>query len=246
MGILLLLFVFVLPTERNPDRIFDFYDASINLPAILNDPRKARPSDFLTRTWGEGFVESAVLPSPRIVDIDMSVFRAYIHSINIREALLKGTCSLADVSGRQIAVRSQKQNSDSSAELDSIPQLFFSQSFSLDNPVTFREVFGSCRLSDKDGLKSLRLTQEKLAHFLDFVEAEIARVVSVRAEAFFGVVISHDLLQERMETSQHKVNAARNSLQSVANIFVKPAIKNMTLVQVRTVSLIRKRLKIKC
>lgn len=204
-----------LSVERNPDRIFDFYDASVNLPAILNDPRKPRPNDFLTRTWGEGFVESTVAPSSRIVDIDMSVFRAYIHSINIREVLLKGTCSMADVAGRQISARTSKQTSSAAAELDSIPQLFFNQSFSLENPVVFRDVFGSWKLSEKDSLKTLRATQERLAHFLDFVEAEIARVVSVRAEAFFGMVISHDLLQERMATSQEKVTAARNSLQAV-------------------------------
>lgn len=53
-----------------------------NLPAVLNDPRKAkREVDFFTKTWGDGFIDksSHVAPNYSLPTINKSHFEAYIH-----------------------------------------------------------------------------------------------------------------------------------------------------------------------
>ena len=41
----------------------------------------------------------------------------------------------------------------------------------------------------------------KLSHYLDLVEVQIARQISLRSEAFFHAVTSHDKLQENMSST---------------------------------------------
>ena len=59
------------------------YSSTVNLPAVLNDPRKARrETDFFTKTWGETFVEkSEILPSPYLPNITRSYFQRYLRHI---------------------------------------------------------------------------------------------------------------------------------------------------------------------
>lgn len=58
------------------------YSASQNLPAVLNDPFKGKQSNFLTRTWGDGFVEKVDIPkSPYLPEITMQHFETYLKKI---------------------------------------------------------------------------------------------------------------------------------------------------------------------
>ena len=59
------------------------YNASVNLPAVLNDPRLAkRETDFFTKTWGEAFEKKDVLPSPYLPEINRSHFEKYLSRIS--------------------------------------------------------------------------------------------------------------------------------------------------------------------
>ena len=54
------------------------HNASVNLPALLNDPRLARrETDFFTKTWGQNFEKSEVIPSPYIPHIEAEHFEKY-------------------------------------------------------------------------------------------------------------------------------------------------------------------------
>jgi len=58
------------------------YSAIQNLPAVLNDPFKGKQSNFLTRTWGDGFVEKVDIPkSPYLPEITMQHFEMYLKKI---------------------------------------------------------------------------------------------------------------------------------------------------------------------
>jgi vacuolar protein sorting-associated protein 54 len=46
--------------------------------------------------------------------------------------------------------------------------------------------------------QSSKLLQEKLSHYLDIVEVQIARQVSCKSEAFFHAMTSHDDLDNHM------------------------------------------------
>lgn len=56
------------------------YQSSINLPALLNDPRLSkRETDFFTKTWGDAFENTLILPSPYLREITRSHFEKYLH-----------------------------------------------------------------------------------------------------------------------------------------------------------------------
>lgn len=60
------------------------YNATVNLPAALNDPnRTKRETDFFTKTWGQDFYEHSHIPqSPYIPDINRKYFDKYKHRIS--------------------------------------------------------------------------------------------------------------------------------------------------------------------
>lgn len=63
--------------EGNPS--WTVYSAVQNLPAVLNDPNKGKQTNFLTKTWGDTFVEKVDIPkSPYLPDITMQHFDMYL------------------------------------------------------------------------------------------------------------------------------------------------------------------------
>lgn len=74
-------------TNTDPNIVQDQYkwtihNASVNLPALLNDPRLARrETDFFTKTWGQNFEKIDVLPSPYIPDIEPEHFDKFMRKI---------------------------------------------------------------------------------------------------------------------------------------------------------------------
>lgn len=68
--------------DDNKGPTWTIYSASQNLPAVLNDPRKGKQSNFFTKTWGDGFVERVDIPkSPYLQDINIHHFDSYIKKI---------------------------------------------------------------------------------------------------------------------------------------------------------------------
>lgn len=76
------------------------YSAAQNLPAVLNDPFKGKQSNFLTRTWGDGFVEKIDIPkSPYLSEVTMQHFEMYLKKIarviihTIQQSLINIICN---------------------------------------------------------------------------------------------------------------------------------------------------------
>ena len=50
----------------------------------------------------------------------------------------------------------------------------------------------------------------QLSHYLDVVEVQIAKQISLRSEAFFHAMSSHDALQENMKTTCAAIKRLRS------------------------------------
>ena len=71
------------------------FKSSVNLPAVLNDPRLVkRETDFFTKTWGVDFYErSSISPSHTLPEINRVHFEQYIRrtaAVSIYADLLIG------------------------------------------------------------------------------------------------------------------------------------------------------------
>lgn len=65
-----------------PEASWTVYSAAQNLPAVLNDPNKGKQSNFLTRTWGDAFIEKIDIPkSPHLPEITIQHFESYLKKI---------------------------------------------------------------------------------------------------------------------------------------------------------------------
>ena len=60
------------------------HNATVNLPALLNDPRLVkRETDFFTKTWGQSFERVEILPSPYVPEIGPEHFEKYIRKTSV-------------------------------------------------------------------------------------------------------------------------------------------------------------------
>lgn len=107
--------------------------------------------------------------------------------------------------------------------------------FDLGNLATFREALPlQLQSSDQDGLPSSsnkwtsrtrtddpaqtsRLLHEKLTHFLDRVEIQLARQIALKSEDFFRTISSQDTLTEDIVLLQKDVAFLREKLGSITN-----------------------------
>lgn len=61
---------------------WSIYSAAQNFPAVLNDPNRGKQSNFLTKTWGDSFIEKIDIPkSPFLPDVTMQHFELYLKKI---------------------------------------------------------------------------------------------------------------------------------------------------------------------
>lgn len=97
------------------------------------------------------------------------------------------------------------------AELERIPTVFHSQTFDLSDISLFNQIFPWSDIQSTQ-TKSKRLLQEKLSHYLDKVEVQIARQVALKSDAFFSVLTSHDDLQARLKASLQSITVLRNKV----------------------------------
>ena len=65
-----------------PSTTWSVYSAARNLPAVLNDPNKGKQSNFLTKTWGDSFIEKADVPKCTFIpDITVHHLESYLKKI---------------------------------------------------------------------------------------------------------------------------------------------------------------------
>lgn len=68
------------PSVVEDQHKWSMFKSSVNLPAVLNDPRLLkRETDFFTKTWGVDFYErSSISPSHLLPEINRAHFEQYI------------------------------------------------------------------------------------------------------------------------------------------------------------------------
>eukprot|EP00911_Craspedida_sp_UC1_P002504 UC1_evm1s1861 len=203
-------------------------DYSLNLAAVLNDPRRrARDTDLFTRDWGDAFVPvpvGSIPPSPRLRVPSQKQLRGvrnrFAAECESRRLEARKRIASATIRGRDLETLSA---------LDTVPQLFFEASFDLRRPETFEAVIqpnggGGSGGSDAGGgggggsgggdgmMTSSRLQQERLSHYLDIIEVELARQIAMRSERFFGAVSSHEELAATVALTVSQIASYRKRL----------------------------------
>ncbi|XP_052275668.1 vacuolar protein sorting-associated protein 54-like isoform X1 [Dreissena polymorpha] len=217
------------------------FNSKVNLPAALNDPRLLkRETDFFTKTWGVDFYEKPYLPmSPHVQEINWSHFESYVRQTSGRyKKHNKQLQSLSEKNESQLT-KTVRQAEKNRTELEQIPKLFLMPNFNLENPDTFSAVFPWTQVEeskiDQPGARhSSKLLQEKLSHYLDIVEVQIAQQISRRSEAFFHAMASHDVLQEKMKATCARIKYLRDKMHQMDAMMARGSLKVVKMTQSRS------------
>uniref|UniRef100_A0A5F8HBB1 Vacuolar protein sorting-associated protein 54 n=1 Tax=Monodelphis domestica TaxID=13616 RepID=A0A5F8HBB1_MONDO len=176
------------------------YHSKVNLPAALNDPRLAkRESDFFTKTWGQDFVDTEVMPSFYLPQISKEHFAIYQQEIS---------------------------------------QIFLKPDFALEDPLTFNSVLPWSHFNTAGGkgnrdAASSKLLQEKLSHYLDIVEVNIAHQISLRSEAFFHAMTSQHELQDYLKKTSQAVKMLRDKIAQIDKVMCEGSLHILRLALTR-------------
>ncbi|XP_046388598.1 vacuolar protein sorting-associated protein 54 isoform X3 [Ischnura elegans] len=238
------------PNVVNDGAKWSIFSSTQNLPAVLNDPNRGKQKDFFTKIWGDGFVEKAEIPKhPYLPEITAAHFENYIKKISkryrkhvrINHSVPKPSLDdelLQHFPSLRAAKSLDKIHSDTSG----IPKIFLQPTLDLTNLDTFNAVYNSSKeagspLPVKDGPScsntSGKLLQERLSHYLDLVEVQIAHQVSQKSEAFFEAMSSHDALMEQLTQTISVVKTLREKIHHIDKVLVKDSLEIMKLERVR-------------
>ncbi|NXJ66092.1 VPS54 protein, partial [Rostratula benghalensis] len=210
------------------------YHSKVNLPAALNDPRLAkRESDFFTKTWGVDFVDTEVTPSFYLPQITKEHFALYLQEISPREKVherCKNICTPKDSFERTLLHTHDKSRTD----LEQVPKIFMKPDFALEDSLTFNAVLPWSHFSTAGGkgnrdAASSRLLQEKLSHYLDIVEVNIAHQISLRSEAFFHAMTSQHELQDYLRKTSQAVKLLREKIAKIDKVMCEGSLRVLRL-----------------
>ncbi|KAG1681997.1 Vacuolar protein sorting-associated protein 54 [Nymphon striatum] len=225
---------------------YSFYSSNLNLPAVLNDPRKSkRESDFFTKTWGEGFIDKSdhVAPNYALPNVSRSEFESYLaRTAKRHKKHLRRSAQIAarNDPSKQAAVVSSLTNlhiSNSSLDknefdVDVIPKIFLQPAFDLKNQETFQAVLPWNQINSTNGSSS-KLLQEKLTHYLDIVEVHIAKQILQRSDAFFHAMSSHDELTDQLEMTVRAVRHLRDKISAIDSVLARGSFEILRKTQSR-------------
>ncbi|XP_010291321.1 PREDICTED: vacuolar protein sorting-associated protein 54 isoform X2 [Phaethon lepturus] len=221
------------PTVVDQHR-WTIYHSKVNLPAVLNDPRLAkRESDFFTKTWGVDFVDTEVTPSFYLPQITKEHFALYQQEITPREKVherCKNICTPKDTFNRTLLHTHDKSRTD----LEQVPKIFMKPDFALEDSLTFNAVLPWSHFSTAGGkgnrdAASSRLLQEKLSHYLDIVEVNIAHQISLRSEAFFHAMTSQHELQDYLRKTSQAVKLLREKISKIDKVMCEGSLRVLRL-----------------
>uniref|UniRef100_A0A4W3GHA1 Vacuolar protein sorting-associated protein 54 n=1 Tax=Callorhinchus milii TaxID=7868 RepID=A0A4W3GHA1_CALMI len=200
------------------------YHSKVNLPAALNDPRLSkRESDFFTKTWGLDFMETEVMPSFYLPQITKEHFAPYLQETASRQRIhekCKETCPTKDGLDRSLSTT-----------------IFMKPDFALEDSLTFSSVLpwshfschhGAGVKGARDGASS-RLLQEKLSHYLDVVEVNIAHQISLRSDAFFHAMTSQHELQDYLTKTSQAVKILRDKIAQIDKVTCEGSLQILRL-----------------
>ncbi|CAD5119291.1 DgyrCDS7920 [Dimorphilus gyrociliatus] len=222
------------PSVVEDQRKWTVYNSKVNLPAALNDPRVGRRErDIFSKTWGPGFESTDVAPSPHLPVITAVHFQKYLKKtdnkykkhLKLKEANMRND----ELSDEESPLALLKPNVRPRVDLEGIPPIFLKSNFDLENSETFNSVFPWSQVTS-----GARLLQEKLTHYLDCVEVQIAKQISAKADAFFHAMSSHDQLQEDMKTTLNKIKSLRTKISDLNSLFAEKPLAIMKYNRIRT------------
>ncbi|KAG8124461.1 hypothetical protein E2320_019780 [Naja naja] len=200
------------------------YHSKVNLPAALNDPRLTkRESDFFTKTWGQDFVDIEIVPSLYLPQINKEHFVTYQQEVVQKERIhekCKSICPPKDTFDRTL--------------LHTHGRIFMKPDFALDDPLTFNAVLPWSHFNTASGkgnrdAASSKLLQEKLSHYLDIVEVNIAHQISLRSEAFFHAMTSQHELQDYLKKTSQAVKMLRDKIGQIDKVMCEGSLKVLSL-----------------
>lgn len=181
-------------TMKEAEEKWNIFSAAQNLPAVLNDPSKGRQSNLFTKKWGDTFVEKQqVQPHPHLPVVDWKQLELYCKRIGKRyrrHTRLGSIGSTNDfsaptpvsispsssISSLQITENYRNINEKllNEATIRDIPQIFLKEDLDLSRAETFALVYHGLDISSDANHEEL---QDKLSHYLDIVEIQIANQV---------------------------------------------------------------------
>lgn len=117
--------------------------------------------------------------------------------------------------------------------LDSIPSVFFSQSFDLSDPRTFATVTeqddGDGETSDPSALSHSLPLLEKLSHYADTIELHLIREISLRSSSFFAALTNLNELQSESAQCLDRIRKLRGMLRDVDECGAKKGLELVRL-----------------
>lgn len=213
--------------------------AAQNLSAVLNDPSRGKQTNFFTKKWGDSFVErTPINPSPHLEPVGWPDFDVYLKRIGRRfkrhqrmeQALLERQQSISSPTHVANSSGNVPVTGYSESDLQDIPGIFFQTQLALNEPATFASVFPG--MGDETASvqqQSGRLMQERLSHYLDIVEVQIAKQVSQKSSAFFTAMTSQDTIMEKMNEAAHNVKVLRERIRLIDQTMVKESLRVIQL-----------------
>ena len=174
---------------KEAEEKWNIFSAAQNLPAVLNDPSRGRQSNLFTKKWGDSFTErQQVQPTPHLPRIEWSHLELYCKKIGKRyrrhaklgashdyTAPTPGSISpSSSISSLQIIETNINEKLLNEATIRDIPQIFLKQDLDFSKPETFARVFDGLDINSDADHQEL---QERLSHYLDSVEIQIAKQV---------------------------------------------------------------------
>jgi vacuolar protein sorting-associated protein 54 len=239
---------------KEAEEKWNIFSAAQNLSAVLNDPSRGRQSNLFTKKWGVDFVERTQFsPSPHLARVDWNHLELYCKKIGKRyrrhvklshvgnmngdKAPSPGSISpSSSISSLQINDNSQWHRQINEKLLNNstvrdIPQIFVKQDLDFSKQETFALVFEGININSSDQHQNL---QEKLSHYLDIVEIQIAKQVSQKSASFFHAMTSQDAIMEEMSKAVNNVKKIRERLRHVDETLVRQSLNIISCERIKT------------
>lgn len=233
---------------------WNIFSAAQNLPSVLYDPSKGRQSNIFTKKWGDSFTDKQqVGASPHLLKIDWTHFESYCRKIGKRyrrharinhntqqnqDQVSQTPASISpssSISSLQITENTDFRNIDerllNEATIRDIPQIFLKPDLDFSKAESFALVFDGLNINSDIEHQEL---QEKLSHYLDIVEIQIAKQVSQKSSSFFHAMTSQDTIMEEMSRATTNVRKLREKLRHIDNSLVRQSLNIINCERVKT------------
>uniref|UniRef100_A0A2K6FYW0 Vacuolar protein sorting-associated protein 54 n=1 Tax=Propithecus coquereli TaxID=379532 RepID=A0A2K6FYW0_PROCO len=146
----------------------------------------------------------------------------------------KNICPPKDTFDRTLVHTHDKSRTD----LEQVPKIFMKPDFALDDSLTFNSVLPWSHFNTAGGkgnrdAASSKLLQEKLSHYLDIVEVNIAHQISLRSEAFFHAMTSQHELQDYLKKTSQAVKMLRDKITQIDKVMCEGSLHVLRLALTR-------------